>query len=61
MQEIDNCPLLVSCDWLENNLNSPNIRIFDCTVWLKRLPKKIYEIISGRPGYDRKHIPNSSF
>ncbi len=54
-------PLLVNCDWLERNYTASNIRIFDCTVWLKRFPNKIYEIVSGRPDYDREHIPNSSF
>ena len=30
--------LLVETDWLESNLNDPNIRIFDCTVWLNSSP-----------------------
>ena len=37
--------LLVETDWLENNLNDPNIRIFDCTVWLNPHPKNIYNSI----------------
>ena len=32
--------LLVETDWLESNLENPNIRIFDCTVWLKPHPKR---------------------
>ena len=54
-------PLLVSCDWLEKNLNCPNLRIFDCTVWLKPQHNKIYKIISGKPDYEKEHIPNSDF
>ena len=54
-------PLLISCDWLEKNLSSPNLRIFDCTVWLKPQHNKIYKIFSGKPDYDKEHIPNSDF
>ena len=53
--------LLVETDWLESNLENPNIRIFDCTVWLKPHPKKIYTIVSGKKDYDEGHIPNSDF
>ena len=53
--------LLVETDWLENNLNDPNIRIFDCTVWLNPHPKKIYTIVSGKKDYNEGHIPNSDF
>ena len=54
-------PMLVSTDWLENNLYSTNLRIFDCTVWLKPQQKKIYKIFTGRSDYDKEHIPNSDF
>ena len=53
--------LLVETDWLESNLENPNIRIFDCTVWLNPHPKKIYTIVSGKNDYDEGHIPNSDF
>ena len=61
MKAIDNLPMLISSDWLENNLTLPNLRVFDCTVWLKPQPNKIYKIFSGKPDYDREHIPNSDF
>ena len=61
MRTINKYPLLISTDWLENNLNLPNLRIFDCTVWLKPKPNKIYEIFSGKSDYDKEHIPNSDF
>ena len=54
-------PFLISSDWLEKNLNAPNLRIFDCTVWLKPQHDKIYKIFSGKPAYDKEHIPNSDF
>ena len=25
---------IVSCEWLHNNLNNPDIRIYDCTTYL---------------------------
>ena len=61
MKAINKCPMLVSTDWLEKNLNAPNLRIFDCTVWLKPQQNKIYKIFSGKPDYDKGHIPNSDF
>ena len=61
MSSIDKYPLLINSDWLENNFNLPNLRIFDCTVWLKPQHNKIYEIFSGKPDYDKGHIPNSDF
>ena len=54
-------PMLVSTDWLEKNYSKSNLRIFDCTVWLKPHPDKIYEIVSGKYDYDIEHIPNSDF
>lgn len=53
--------LLVETDWLESNLENPNIRIFDCTVWLNPHPNKIYTIVSGKKDYNEGHIPNSDF
>ena len=53
--------LLVETDWLESNLDNPNIRIFDCTVWLNPHPNKIYTIVSGKKDYNEGHIPNSDF
>ena len=53
--------LLVETAWLESNLENPNIRIFDCTVWLNPHPNKIYTIVSGKKDYNEGHIPNSDF
>ena len=61
MKALDKYPILVDCNWLEKNLTLPYLRIFDCTVWLKPQHKKIYKIFSGKPDYDKEHIPNSDF
>ena len=61
MKVNDKFPILISSDWLEKNLYAPNLRIFDCTVWLKPQHNKIYKIFSGKPDYDKEHIPNSDF
>ena len=61
MNLINENTMLVSTDWLQQNYSNSNMRIFDCTVWLKPHPNKIYEIVSGKPDYDIEHIPNSDF
>ena len=55
---------VVSCDWLNNNLNNPNIRIFDCTTYLHYRdndPTLPYIVESGREKYENIHITNSNF
>ncbi len=52
---------LVETDWLAEHLDDPNLRIFDCTVWLKPDPPKIYRVESARADYNAGHIPNSAF
>lgn len=55
---------IVSCDWLNNNLNNPNIRIFDCTTYLHYRdndPTLPYIVESGREKYENIHITNSNF
>ena len=55
---------VVSCDWLNNNLNNPNIRIFDCTTYLHYRdndPTLPYIVESGREKYENIHIANSNF
>ena len=61
MNLINENTMLVSTDWLQQNYSNSNMRIFDCTVWLKPHPNKIYEIVSGKSDYDIEHIPNSDF
>ena len=55
---------IVSCEWLHNNLNNPDIRIYDCTTYLHYKdndPSLPYIVESGRKKYEIKHIKNSSF
>ena len=55
---------IVSCEWLNKNLNNSDIRIYDCTTYLHyrdKNPSLPYIVESGREKYDTSHIPNSSF
>jgi thiosulfate/3-mercaptopyruvate sulfurtransferase len=55
---------IVSCEWLNENLNNPDIRIYDCTTYLHYRdedPSLPYIVESGKEKYDTGHIPNSSF
>ena len=56
---------LVETDWLEAHLDDPNLRIFDCTVYLtnyfdESAGRKL-EIVSGRSQWEQGHIPGSGF
>ena len=53
---------LVSTDWLAENLEQANLRIFDTTVYLQ--PKEGgggYQADSGRDGWAKAHIPGAGF
>lgn len=56
---------LVETDWLERNVGSPDLRIFDCTVTARPNPDAdarspvVYE--TGRGGFDDGHIPGAGF
>ena len=55
---------IVSCEWLNKNINNSDIRIYDCTTYLHYRdedPSLPYIVESGREKYDLSHIPNSSF
>ncbi len=55
--------LIVNGDWLEANLADPDLRIFDCTTYLR------YEVGTGRPyrvesglaDWEKGHIPGSTY
>ncbi len=51
---------LVSTEWLAAELGAPDLRIVETTVWLRRTPEG-YETVSGRPDWERAHIPGSAF
>lgn len=55
--------VLVSSAWLEAHLADPELRIFDCTTYLRPAPPGAgpYRPESGRADYDREHIPGAGF
>ncbi len=52
--------ILVPADWLEQQLTEPDLRILDCSV-LMEVTDSGYQFVSGRPEYDKAHIPGSVF
>lgn len=52
---------LVSTDWLQTNLQDPDLRIFDVTVHLRPATPGPYRIESGRADYEAAHIPGAGF
>ncbi len=54
---------LVSTEWLQDHLNDPELRIFDCTTYLEyeEGSDRPYRVVSGRADYDKAHIPGSGF
>ncbi|MGI9595966.1 MAG: sulfurtransferase, partial [Acidimicrobiales bacterium] len=53
--------ILVSTDQLADQIDAPDLRIFDCTVYLRRSDDGPFRIESGRAAFDEGHIPNSGF
>ena len=53
---------IVSTDWLAANINTPDLRIFDCTTYLDYNPKsdQPYDVTNGRVDYEQSHIPGAS-
>lgn len=55
---------LVETDWLAANLDDPNLRIFDCTTYLRAPGDDLdvpYIVESGRADFDAAHIPGAGF
>lgn len=52
---------LVSTQWLADEVEASDLRIFDCTVFLHRPLDGPMEIESGRCAFDEGHIPGSGF
>jgi thiosulfate/3-mercaptopyruvate sulfurtransferase len=54
--------ILVSTDWLEANLDAPDLRVFDCTVYLHPWPDNAGQTPqSGVDDWRAGHIPGSGF
>jgi thiosulfate/3-mercaptopyruvate sulfurtransferase len=54
-------PLLVGTDWLAARLAEPSLRIFDCTTRLVPDPVQTYRAESGRPDWERGHVPGAAY
>ncbi len=55
---------LVQTEWLAAHLDHPQLRIFDCTTYLRPAQPATnapYQIVSGREDYDAAHIPGAGF
>lgn len=52
--------LLVTTDWLANELGAKDLVILDCTVFL-RMGDSGYISESGRPKFEEAHIPGAAF
>ena len=53
--------LLVETDMLENRLEEPGLRIFDCTTNLIPDPKTTYQAVPARADFENGHIPGAQF
>ena len=52
---------LVDVAWLQAHRNDPDLRILDCTVAFELSDGGKLSFISGRPDYEKAHIPGSAF
>jgi thiosulfate/3-mercaptopyruvate sulfurtransferase len=54
---------LVSGDWLEEHLDDPGLRVFECTTYLayEEGTGRPYRVVSGRDDYEAGHIPGAGF
>ena len=55
---------IVETDWLEANLQDPQLRIFDCTTYLRAADgsnQAPYRVESGKADYEKAHIPGAGF
>ena len=52
---------LIATDALERQLGDPDLRILDCTTHLIPDPKTTYQVVPGRAGFEKGHIPGAQF
>jgi len=52
---------LVSTEWLADNMDKQDIKVFDCTVFLRPDPTSTYRVESGLQDYLQGHIPGAGF
>ncbi|MGH1357899.1 MAG: sulfurtransferase [Burkholderiaceae bacterium] len=54
--------LLVSTEWLADNLNKPGLQIYDCTTYLKSPDLNTpYQVVSGHDDFLAAHVPGAAF
>jgi len=53
--------LLVSTQWLSENLDDPNLVVLDSTVYVKSDENGKITSVNGRAGYEAGHIPSAGF
>jgi len=58
---IANPQYLVETDWLAAHLADPDLRVFDCTTYLDPDPVKVFVVRSGRPEWEKGHIPGAGY
>ena len=56
-----NPELLVSTDWLAEHLDDPDLRVFECTVFLRPREGGGYRVEGGVAEWQSGHIPGSGF
>jgi len=52
---------LIDTETLARELNSPNLRVFDCTTNLIPDPKTTYQAMPARADFEKGHIPGAQF
>lgn len=55
---------VVSTQWLSEHIDDSDLRIFECTSYLKYMPpgqEAPYRVVSGRANYDQGHIAGADF
>lgn len=52
---------LVETDWLAAHLGDAELRIFDCTTYLDPDPATVFRVRSGRPEWEKGHIPGADY
>ena len=60
MADLD-VPTLVTPEWLATHLDDPDLRVVDCTVYLRTDGDGEVRAESGRSDWDAEHIPGSVF
>jgi Rhodanese-related sulfurtransferase len=53
--------MLCSPEWLQEHLEDPSVRVFDCTVEMRPRPVGRSLLISGEDGWAQAHIPGSRY